>query len=78
MSGSAQASLRDEVVRARDAALAAIAEATDSASLRKCAADLASKKSTLNAVRAKLGKITDAAEKKLVGQALSEIGRAHV
>ena len=71
MSGPASPSLRDEVTRARDVALTAIADAPDSAALRKVAADLAHKKSTLNAVRAKLGTITDAAEKK-------QIGRAHV
>ena len=57
-------------------ALAAIADAPDSAALRKVAADLAHKKSTLNAVRAKLGTITDGAEKKLIGQALSEASGA--
>ena len=72
MTGKATPSLRDEVDKARQSAVAAIASATDTASLRKIAAELANKKSALNAIRAQLGKIEDAAEKKAVGQALSE------
>ncbi|NCZ91229.1 MAG: phenylalanine--tRNA ligase subunit alpha [Actinobacteria bacterium] len=72
MTGKATPSLRDEVDKARQSAVSAIASATDTASLRKIAAELANKKSALNAIRAQLGKIEDAAEKKAVGQALSE------
>jgi phenylalanyl-tRNA synthetase alpha chain len=76
MSASAQPSLRDEVGKAREVALGAIAGAADSMGLRKVAAELAHKQSALNAVRAQLGKIADASEKKLVGQALSEASGA--
>ena len=71
MTGNATSPLSVEVDRARQVALSAISAAVDSVALRKVVADLASKKSELNSIRAQLGKIADAAEKKAVGQALS-------
>ena len=72
MAGPRTPSLVADVHAARDAALKAIADSTDTAGLRKVAAELASKKSPLNAVRAQLGKVSDADDKKAIGKALSE------
>lgn len=71
MTGSATSPLSVEVDKARKRALSAISSAEDSAQLRKVVAELASKKSDLISIRAQLGTISDAGEKKAVGQALS-------
>ncbi|MFM8267484.1 MAG: phenylalanine--tRNA ligase subunit alpha, partial [Ilumatobacteraceae bacterium] len=76
MAGPRTPSLVADVHSARDAALKAIADSSDTAGLRKVAAELANKKSPLNAVRAQLGKVADAEEKKAVGRALSEASQA--
>ena len=76
MAGPRTPSLVADVHSARDAALEAIADSSDTAGLRKVAAELANKKSPLNAVRAQLGKVADAEEKKAVGRALSEASQA--
>jgi phenylalanyl-tRNA synthetase alpha chain len=54
------------------AALAQIASATDAAMLTKIGSDLSGKKSTLNTLRASLGKIQDPEARKNAGQVINE------
>lgn len=72
MSSDATSDVGTQVEAARLAALAQIASATDAAMLTKIGSELSGKKSTLNTLRASLGKIQDPEARKNAGQVINE------